>query len=81
VTVERIVCPHCGRIVDLTTVETHATAEAYVSAQSLAMLMGVSKQTIGRWTQEGMPSETWGTKLRRYRPTEAMAWARQHRPS
>lgn len=78
-TVERIVCPHCGRIVDLTTVHTHETAEAYLSAGALAELMGVSVQTIKRWTRAGMPSQTWGMKVRRYRPTEAMAWARTYR--
>ena len=50
--------------------------ERYVDARELAELMGVSYRTIKRWTALGMPSETWGGRLRRYLPSKAMAWAR-----
>ena len=36
--------------------------------------------SVKRWTAEGMPSETWGLgHTRRFRPSEAMAWARERR--
>jgi phage terminase Nu1 subunit (DNA packaging protein) len=52
-------------------------AERYVDQRELAQLMGVSLSTIKRWTREGMPSETWGMRVRRYLPSEALAWARE----
>jgi hypothetical protein len=32
--------------------------------------------TIDRLVNEGMPSETWGTRSRRFLPSEAIGWAR-----
>lgn len=52
-----------------------AVAERYVDAAELAGLMGVSRNTIKRWTAEGMPSQTWGLRVRRYRLSEATSWA------
>ena len=52
-------------------------AERYVRQPELAQLMGVSLRTVQTWTREGMPSQTWGMRVRRYLPSEAMAWARQ----
>jgi hypothetical protein len=49
--------------------------ERYVKQPELARLMDVSVRTIKRWTAEGMPSETWGMRARRYLPSRAMAWA------
>ena len=50
--------------------------ERYVTARELAEVMGVSVSTIQRWTAAGMPSETWGmARTRRYRVSEAIAWA------
>ena len=49
--------------------------ERYVDARRLAELMDVSVTTIKRWTADGMPSQTWGMRVRRYRPSEAMQWA------
>jgi len=37
--------------------------------------MGVSVPTVDRWVGEGMPSETWGLRARRFRPSVAMSWA------
>jgi phage terminase Nu1 subunit (DNA packaging protein) len=51
-------------------------SERFVTAAELAREMGVSLRTVRRWTAEGMPSETWGMRVRRYRPSEAIAWAR-----
>ena len=48
------------------------TMERYVTAE----LMGVSARTVKAWTSQGMPSETWGMRARRYLPSEAMDWAR-----
>lgn len=50
--------------------------ERYVSRRQLAAQMGVSVATIDRWVGEGMPSETWGIRARRFRPSLAIAWAR-----
>jgi hypothetical protein len=50
-------------------------AERYVTAVELAALMGVSLSTVKRWTREGMPSESWGMRVRRYLPSAAPAWA------
>jgi len=50
--------------------------ERYVDAAELAAIMGVSERTIKRLTAEGMPSETWGMRARRYLPSQAIAWAR-----
>jgi phage terminase Nu1 subunit (DNA packaging protein) len=52
------------------------TAERYVTADELAAHMAVSVRTIKRWTGEGMPSETWGMRTRRYLPSLAIEWAR-----
>jgi excisionase family DNA binding protein len=53
-----------------------AMIERYITADELAELMGVSIRTVKRWTSEGMPSETWGMRARRYRLSEAISWAR-----
>ena len=51
--------------------------ERYVDARELAAVMDVSLTTIKRWTAAGMPSETWGLRLRRYRLSEATRWLRE----
>jgi phage terminase Nu1 subunit (DNA packaging protein) len=51
--------------------------ERAVDAQELAAIMGVSVRTIKRWTAEGMTSEDWGIRVRRYYPSEAIAWCEQ----
>jgi phage terminase Nu1 subunit (DNA packaging protein) len=51
------------------------TLERVVDARELAELMGVTPVTIKRWTAAGMPAFTLGRRLRRYRPSEAIAWA------
>jgi len=53
--------------------------ERYVTRAELAEIMGVSVPTIDRLVREGMPSETWGIRSRRFRPSEAIAWARARR--
>jgi excisionase family DNA binding protein len=50
--------------------------ERYVTREQLAELMGVSTDTIDRMVKQGMPSETWGRRTRRFRPSVAVAWAR-----
>jgi phage terminase Nu1 subunit (DNA packaging protein) len=50
--------------------------ERYVTRAELAAIMGVSLPTIDRMVRDGMPSETWGTRARRFRPSVALAWAR-----
>lgn len=53
--------------------------EPYVTVPELAGLMGVSQSTIRRWMREGMPRETWGLRAVRFKPSQAMAWARARR--
>jgi phage terminase Nu1 subunit (DNA packaging protein) len=50
--------------------------EPYVTRVQLAGMMGVSVSTIDNWTREGMPSETWGMRARRFQPSRCIAWAR-----
>lgn len=50
--------------------------ERYLTRKQLADLMGVSVRKIDQWVNEGMPSETWGIRARRFRPSLAVAWAR-----
>jgi phage terminase Nu1 subunit (DNA packaging protein) len=51
--------------------------ERYVSREELAELMGVSVPTIDRMRRAGMPSETWGVRARRFKPSACIAWARE----
>jgi phage terminase Nu1 subunit (DNA packaging protein) len=50
-------------------------AERYVTRTQLAVIMGVHVNTIDRLVRDGMPSETWGMRARRFRPSVAIAWA------
>lgn len=50
--------------------------ERYVTRAQLAEIMGVHVNTIDRLVRDGMPSETWGVRARRFRPSVAIAWAR-----
>jgi excisionase family DNA binding protein len=51
--------------------------EPYLTRQQLAALMGVHVTTIDRMVKQGMPSETWGLRSRRFRASTAIAWARE----
>jgi hypothetical protein len=51
--------------------------ERYVSRERLAQIMGVSVKTIDRLVVMGMPSETWGVRVRRFLPSRALAWAHE----
>jgi phage terminase Nu1 subunit (DNA packaging protein) len=53
-----------------------AAPERYVDRRELATLMGVNVRTIDRMVRDGMPSESWGLRARRFRPSLALAWAR-----
>lgn len=50
--------------------------ERYVDRRELAVLMGVNVRTIDRMVRDGMPSESWGLRARRFLPSLALAWAR-----
>lgn len=50
--------------------------ERYVTRVELARIMGLSVATIDRMVADGLPSETWGRRSRRFRPSVAIAWAR-----
>lgn len=62
----------CARIVGLPAPEP----ERYVTRAELATMMGVHVNTIDRLVKAGMPSENWGLRARRFRPSIAIAWAR-----
>jgi phage terminase Nu1 subunit (DNA packaging protein) len=53
-----------------------AEPERYVDRRELARIMGVHVNTVDRLVKAGMPSETWGVRARRFRPSIAIAWAR-----
>jgi excisionase family DNA binding protein len=53
-----------------------APTERYLTRQQLAELMGVHVSTIDRMVRDGMPSETWGRRSRRFLASRALAWAR-----
>ena len=50
--------------------------EAYVTRERLAEMMGVHVNTVDKLRKQGMPSETWGLRARRFKPSVAIAWAR-----
>lgn len=50
--------------------------EPYVTRRQLADAMGVSLRTIDTFIAEGIPSETWGIRSRRFQLSRALAWAR-----
>jgi predicted DNA-binding transcriptional regulator AlpA len=58
-----------------------STSERYVTRQQLAQQMGVSVKTIDRMVRDGMPSETWGLRSRRFLASRALAWARTRQRS
>ena len=53
-------------------------SERYVSRRELAELMGVSIDCVDYFVRLGMPSETWGLRRRVFKPSAALAWAREH---
>lgn len=55
--------------------------ERYVNRAELAERMGVSVRTIERFVEAGMPSETWGLRARRFKPSVCLAWARSRERS
>jgi excisionase family DNA binding protein len=52
-------------------------AEPFVDRREIARMMGVSIATIDRLVAEGMPSQTWGRRTRRFKPSEVLAWAKE----
>lgn len=50
--------------------------EGYVNRAVVAVILGVSLSTLDRMVAAGMPSETWGRRTRRFKPSVALAWAR-----
>lgn len=56
--------------------------ERYYDRKGIALIMGVSINTIDRWLKEDppIPSEKWGparTSSRRFKPSLCVAWARE----
>jgi len=52
------------------------TPERYLTRQQLADVMGISVKTVDRMVRDGMPSETWGLRSRRFLASRALSWAR-----
>jgi excisionase family DNA binding protein len=63
-----------GRVVDFP-----APEQRFIDAHELAQVMGVSERTIARMVREGMPSERWGRKVRRFYAPACIEWARNRR--
>jgi hypothetical protein len=51
--------------------------ERYVDRRGLATLLSVHVSTVDRWVRDGMPSETWGRRMRRFLPSRSLAWLRE----
>lgn len=62
------------RVVGLPRPET----EAYVTRRQLAEMMAVSVDTVKRLDRAGMPRAVFGSRTVRYRPSVAIAWAREY---
>ena len=69
-----------GRVLDSVPLAHGAlmASERYVSRRELAELMGVSVDCVDYFVRLGMPSETWGLRRRVFKPSAALAWAREH---
>jgi hypothetical protein len=55
-----------------------SVCELYVSRDRLAEIMDLSLRSIDRMVMLGMPSETWGLRVRRFQPSVALAWAQTY---
>jgi excisionase family DNA binding protein len=53
--------------------------ERYVDRTEMAAILGVSLATLDRMVAEGCPSETWGRRTRRFKPSEVVEWAKARR--
>jgi hypothetical protein len=51
--------------------------ERDVSRKQFAEQLSVHPSTVDRWVRDGMPSETWGLRIRRFLPSRALAWLRE----
>jgi phage terminase Nu1 subunit (DNA packaging protein) len=49
-------------------------SERYVDRKELAAMLGVSASTVDRMRVAGMPSVTYGRRLRRFKPSVCLAW-------
>lgn len=51
--------------------------EPYLDRREIAEVLGVHVNTIDRMVKDGLPSETWGRRVRRFRASECIDWARR----
>ena len=51
--------------------------EEFLTRAELAAELKVHVTTIDRWRREGMPSERWGKRPRRFLRSRAVAWLRE----
>jgi excisionase family DNA binding protein len=52
-------------------------APEILTREQLAEYCKVSTRTVDRWVQDGMPSEMWGKRLRRFRLQAVDLWLRR----
>jgi excisionase family DNA binding protein len=50
--------------------------EAFITADELARILGVSRTTVWRMTREGMGSYVFAKRSRRFLASECVAWCR-----
>jgi phage terminase Nu1 subunit (DNA packaging protein) len=51
--------------------------EPYLTRQELAHALGISVSAVDDRRREGMPSETWGMRTRRFQLSRCKAWLRE----
>lgn len=51
--------------------------EPYLSRKQLAKRLGVGLTTVDKLVKEGLPSETWGLRTRRFQMSKVSAWLRE----
>lgn len=53
--------------------------DPFVTKQELCRELRLSPSTVDRLIREGLPSETWGLRVRRFQVSVAKAWLRNRR--
>jgi excisionase family DNA binding protein len=52
------------------------TSEPFLTRSELADRLGLSVDTVDRLVKQGMPSETWGIRARRFQYSAVTRWLR-----
>lgn len=51
--------------------------EPYLTRQELAEKLRTGVSTVDEWRRQGMPSEQWGKRTRRFQLSRCLAWLRE----